>query len=227
MINSGLQIKTKSLKREMKYRGELLLTYWIDYPHFADLGDLMPVMSVNRFYCRRAHSYQRHLERVLFPQAVQQYCFSQEKGFPIRIWEATENFKVTEQDGCIVSIYIDRYEYTGGAHGNTVRSAQTWLLPKGRPVSLHELFACPQEESMEYLFRVIEAQIKREPEIYFENAGELARKNFNKENFYCTPGGLVVFYQQYDIAPYSSGIRRFLIPYGRCLCNPQNICFQL
>lgn len=217
-------MKTKTLKREMKYRGELLLTYRIDYPHFADSGNLM---SVNRFYCRRAHSYQRHLERVLFPKAVRQYCFSLEKGFPIQTWEAIEEFKITEQTDDNVSLYMDRYEYTGGAHGNTVRSAQTWILPKGRPVSLHELFACPQEESMQYLFRVIEAQIKREPEIYFENAVELAQKNFNEENFYCTPGGLVVFYQQYDIAPYSSGIRTFLIPYGRCLRSPQETCSRV
>lgn len=224
MKNSGLLVKTKTLEREMKYRGELLLTYRIDYPHFTGAENFMAVMSVNCFYSRRARSYQRHLERVLYPQAVRQYRFSQEKGFPTRAWEATEEFKVTEETDCIVSMYMDRYEYTGGAHGNTVESAQTWLLPKGEPVSLHGLFACPRKESMEYLFRIIEAQIKSQPEIYFENAGELARKNFNKQNFYCTPRGLVVYYQLYDIAPYSSGIRRFRIPYTGCIRNPSALC---
>ncbi len=224
MINRGIPIKTKTLKREMRCRGELLLTYRIDYPYFPQLGIVSPV---NHFYSRRASAYHRYLVQILFPQAVRQYCFSLEKGFPIQTWEAIQEFKVTEQTDDIASLYMDRYEYTGGAHGNTVRSAQTWLLPKGRPVSLHELFACPQEESMLYLFRVIEAQIKREPEIYFEDAVELAHKHFNNESFYCTPNGLVVFYQQYDIAPYSSGIRRFLIPYGRCLRSPRETCFQV
>lgn len=227
MINSGLSIKTKTFKREMRYRGERLLTYRIDYPYFTEMGNFTSVNLVNCFYCRRACGYQRYLERVLFSQAVRQYCFSKENDLPIQTWEAIKDFKVTKQTDDIVSLYMDRYEYTGGAHGNTVRNAQTWILPKGRPVSLHELFACPQEEFMEYLFRIIEAQIKREPEIYFEDAVELAHKHFNNESFYCTPNGLVVFYQQYDIAPYSSGIRKFLIPYGRCLRSPQETCLRV
>ena len=36
---------------------------------------------------------------------------------------------------------------------------------------------------------------------------------FNPEHFYLKPAGLVVYFQQYEIAPYSSGIPEFTIPY--------------
>lgn len=43
---------------------------------------------------------------------------------------------------------------------------------------------------------------------------------FNDDNFFTTPAGVTVFYQQYDIAPYASGIVEFTVPYGGCLADP-------
>jgi len=74
-----------------------------------------------------------------------------------------------------------------------------------------------------YLLGRIEQQIRRNPDIYFENYRELIDKNFHEENFYCEPRGIVIYYQLYDIAPYASGIRTFLIPYD-CFINPANLC---
>ena len=58
---------------------------------------------------------------------------------------------------------------------------------------------------------------------YFENYKELINKTFNPNSFYCTPEGISVYYQQYDIAPYSSGIREFLMPYTYCVKNPETL----
>ncbi|MEA4987263.1 MAG: RsiV family protein, partial [Anaerovorax sp.] len=70
-------------------------------------------------------------------------------------------------------------------------------------------------------------QIKKEPEIYFDDYETLVVETFNPKNFYCTPEGVVVYYLQYDIAPYSSGIREFLIPYGDCVIDPIKMCSYL
>ena len=56
-------------------------------------------------------------------------------------------------------------------------------------------------------------EIRRSEEgIYFEDAEMLAVRNFDPKNFYLTKEGVTVFYPLYTIAPYSSGIREFLIP---------------
>jgi hypothetical protein len=54
-------------------------------------------------------------------------------------------FKVTCLCGCIISLWFDRYEFTGGAHGNTVRTAQTWNLQSCVTLKLSELALCPSD----------------------------------------------------------------------------------
>lgn len=46
---------------------------------------------------------------------------------------------------------------------------------------------------------------------YFENYCELVLETFRLENYYIIPNGIVIYFQQYDIAPYSSGIPIFYI----------------
>ena len=49
--------------------------------------------------------------------------------------------------------------------------------------------------------------------IYFEDYCKLVLDSFNPEQFYLVPRGntydLVIYFQQYDIAPYSTGIPTF------------------
>ncbi|MFU2363539.1 MAG: RsiV family protein, partial [Clostridiales bacterium] len=36
-------------------------------------------------------------------------------------------------------------------------------------------------------------------------------ETINFDSYYLTPKGIVIYFQQYDIAPYSSGLPEFLI----------------
>jgi hypothetical protein len=71
---------------------------------------------------------------------------------------------------------------------------------------------------------LIEPEIAKNSDIFFPNYSALIRSTFDKNNFYLAPDGLIIFYQQYDIAPYSSGIREFLLPYDNCVENPLSLC---
>ncbi len=51
----------------------------------------------------------------------------------------------------------------------------------------------------------IEAQNAAGTGAYFDNYRELVPQTFNPAQFYLTPEGLTVYFQQYDIAPYASG----------------------
>jgi hypothetical protein len=48
----------------------------------------------------------------------------------------------------------------------------------------------------------------------YDDYKPLIIKNFDKSSFYLSPEGITIYYQQYDIAPYSSGIAEFTIPYS-------------
>ena len=58
----------------------------------------------------------------------------------------------------------------------------------------------------------IAKRIEEEGEsIFFPNYCQLTLETFRLENYYLTKQGLTVFFGQYDIAPYSSGIQTFII----------------
>lgn len=223
MGRSNVIAKKCVLCDKLKYNGETLLTYKIEFPEFTSSCYKMSVRKVNMFCLEKALEFQYYCETVLFDEAVQLYNDAIANGFPIRVFEAQLACEVTYLCSCIISVYFDRYEYTGGAHGNTIRTSETWNLRSYGLIELPQLVRClPDYKS--YVLAMVKAQIAKEPDIYFENYEELICENFNENSFYCTRRGIVLYYQQYDIAPYSSGIREFLIPYTCCVINPEKLC---
>ncbi|MCI2106585.1 MAG: DUF3298 and DUF4163 domain-containing protein [Intestinimonas sp.] len=220
---SPVSVKKNVIHHDLTHNGETLLTYKIEYPEFSASRFQACLLKLNRYYKSRALEFQQYCETALFSMAVEQYHAAMEHHFPVRTFEAMQVYEVTDQRACVLSVYFDRYEYTGGAHGNTIRTSQTWNLQTCGSYKLKQLVHCPPNYKT-YLLTKIEAQIQNNPELYFENYEELIAEAFDKDHFYCMPGGIVVYYQQYDIAPYASGIRGFLIPYGGCVINPERLC---
>lgn len=226
MEKNTLTASTIVIENDMKHNGETVLTYKIEYPAFKSSLYQMSLSVINRYYEAKALEYQSYLENELFGLAVEQYQESVKRDYPVRTFEALVVYQLTYAAGCILSLYFDRYEYTGGAHGNTTRYSQTWNLQKCRQLQLGELFGCGLDYR-EYIFEQAKAQIEKEPEFYFEDYGKLLAQTFNADSFYATPEGIVVYFQQYDIAPYASGIKEFLIPYTNCVRDPQKTCFVI
>jgi len=181
---------------------------------------------VNNYYKMKALEYQKYCRNELYHMAVEEYKNSIKNNFPVHVFEAMVVYKLTDNTACVISLYFDKYEYTGGAHGNTVRYSETWNLQKARLIKLRELFGC-QLDYKAYIFRIAVEEIQKDSSIYFENYEKLLVETFNENSFYCTPEGIIIYYQQYDIAPYSSGIREFLIPYTHCVMNPSEMCLIL
>lgn len=225
MQNFAVTYKTMLLEDTMKVNGTTVLTYQIKYPVFRAPIYQMSLSLINQYYKRKALEFQNYVKEKLYPMAVEQYRESIKNGYPIMVYEAMTVFQLTYNQACIISLYFDQYEFTGGAHGSTLRYSDTWNLQTYRRLKLNDLFICPGYQQM--IFRQIKAQIQKNPEIYFEDYEKLVVDTFNKNSFYCTPKGIIIYYQQYDIAPYSSGIREFLIPYSNCVRNPSEMCFRV
>lgn len=221
--NDRITVKEHIVEKKMEYRGKVILTYRISFPEFIVCRYDAALMAINKYYRCRARGFRGHVENDLYPLAQKQFQATNKDETPMPAYEVVSEFRVTCNDGCLLSLYTDQYEFTGGAHGNTLRIAQTWNLGGGGRVSLREFFA-PSFDYRTYLLEGIKEHIEKEPDLYFENYEELAAQNFNDENFYCTPQGLAVYYQQYEIAPYSSGIRVFVFPFSETVRSPQQFC---
>lgn len=211
-------IQENILQDDMYYKDQVVLKYRIKYPKFISDNKLIQkkVMELNILYTAKALIYRMNNIMKLYKMAVEEYEISMENNYPIRVYESVIDYNITYNHNYLISLYFDKYEYTGGAHGNTIRYSDTWDIVKGRELELYEFFPGMQNYE-EYILRMIDKQIaediKNGNNYYFEDYTQLVRENFNSENFYLEKDGIIIYYQQYEIAPYASGIRTFLIPY--------------
>lgn len=213
------EITNKILTDTMLHQDIPVLTYTIHYPHFITTCSHTSAMQVNNFYRYQSKQKEDYCRTVLYKDAVDQAMYATDNKFPFHSYEFLSTYQITYNENCVTSLFTDQYTYLGGAHGNTVRDSQTWDFQTGNQLSLSDFF--PNSPTFtDFIIEDINKQIterqKENPSTYFEDFPSLVRGNFNIEGFYVTPDGIVIYYQQYDIAPYSTGIPEFFFPFKDC-----------
>lgn len=214
----SINYETKALEQIKYFKNYPILEYKITYPHFQSSYFFRSTQKLNLYYLNRAKHFERYCRTVLYRMAVELAEEAIAKEYPVMKFEAIENFQITYNENCAVSLYFDRYLFTGGAHGTTERSADTWeLRGGGTKIALEELFP-PNYPVRQSVISDIIAEIEQQSnadEVYFSDFKQNVEDTFQAENYYITPQGVEIFFQQYDIAPYSSGILSFFIPYHK------------
>lgn len=208
------KIKTRTLEDILTYKNTVILTYKLEYAEIISSDCENGKNIFNNYNKKKACELENYILNVLYPQAVELYEYNVANGYPIMVYEIDLVYTVTYNENCIVSLYYDEYQFTGGAHGNTIRTSQTWDLNTGNMLDLCYFF--PNNPNyIVYILQNINTQMKEQIDsgqnYYFDNYCELVLETFKQENYYLTNEGIVIYFQQYDIAPYSSGILEFLI----------------
>lgn len=122
--------------------------------------------------------------------------------------DAQSGYRTTLLKCGLLSLRFENYRYWWhAAHGNTQVTSITLDLKDGREYRFSDLFA-PQSPYRKALTAIIRRQItERRITLLrpYEGVGP-------DEQYYLTETELVVYYQQYEYTPYSSGIPEFRIP---------------
>lgn len=109
----------------------------------------------------------------------------------------------------VLSFYIDYYQFSGGAHGITIRDTYNIKISSGENLQLKDLFNEGYDYTS-YINEEIRKEVNKYPENYFPG-----KEGFNgiKENqqFYINDGKLIIHFPYYEIAPYASGMPEFTI----------------
>ena len=228
MYNDNVAVGKMVLENDLFYRGRVILSYKIEYPQFHSEKYAKSVVQINKYYRSRALALENYYKNSLYYDAVEQAGNSEDPR-DIR-YEALVIFEVTYNRNCAVSLYIDKYEYTGGAHGMTIRYSDTWNIQIARKMQLCEFFA-PGVDYRAYTVQSVNEQIQMQidqgNDIFFENYSELIITNFSKEDFYLVKGGVTVYYQLYELAPYVAGILTFIIPFEYGCLMPAKVQIKL
>lgn len=217
MIAYNVTVKENVLKKDLYYKDHFIMTYTIKYPQFVSDKFKLFIRKLNLHYKAEASLFQRAQIAKLYQTAIDDYEYSVANGFPIRPYEVFVEYTVTYNQNCTLSLYFDRYEYTGGAHGMTYRKSDTWDLRKGRRMDLMDFFPGKKDFIKYVQLKInsqIEADLKENKGMFFEDYTTLVKENFHSNNFYLTDQGVVIYFQLYEIAPYVSGIQIFTLPFS-------------
>lgn len=199
-------------ENDLYYKNTVILKYVIKYPKI--INNTIGAIRFNRFNYEKAVRLKHYAETDLFNEAKELYDFNISNGYPTMVYEVVLDYTITYNQNSIVSLYSDEYIYSGGAHGITTRSSQSWNIILGKQISLNTLFNNDCNYVLNILKEIdsqIEEQIEDGSNQYFDNYCSLVLNTIDLNNFYLNPDYITIFFQQYDIAPYSSGIPTFNI----------------
>ena len=154
-----LKIINRILQKEMKYENTVVLKYHIEYPEIVMdwQQNRNGIKKFNDYNLKMALQTQQKAENELYKEAIELYKYNKENGYPQMMYELYREYQITLNQENAVSMYIDEYIFSGGAHGTTTRTSQTWNLMLGKMVELYELY--PNEQ---YFLLDILRKINRE-----------------------------------------------------------------
>ena len=118
-------IDMKEFKQSFEYNGNLILTLLIRYPLINIPNNKSAENNINNMINMQIKEYYNYVSTTLYNNAVEYYHDSQTNNFPFHVNEAIMEYNVTYNENCYLSLYKDKYQYTGGAHGNTIRNSYT------------------------------------------------------------------------------------------------------
>ncbi len=202
------------VEKNLYYKNHLILKYIIEYPRIVGNTYSYSIQKFNHFYQMKAMELKLYAEKDLFQDAKQIYDYNVSNNYPFFPYEFVVNYSVTYNQNSIISLYFDKYVYAGGAHGTTERVSRTWNMQNGTLITLCNLLHNDCSSVILILKDIvhqIESQISSGTGSYFENYASLVIENFNFEQFYLVDDNIAIYFQQYDIAPYSSGLPVFLL----------------
>ena len=125
-------------------------------------------------------------------------------------WVIEDSCETPHLSRWVVSISGKRYEYTGGAHGNTTFFNANFWIRNGRvePVRLGQIFK-PMYLRQERVEQLIRRELKAQKALWLK---DVTRKELLGGAFTFSKKGLEFHYHPYTVGLYTQGSFRVLLP---------------
>jgi len=153
-----------------------------------------------------------NFKNELWIESEEYLKLSDNEKWEIGKYEASTYYEVHYQKNDILSFSIFYYRYTLGAHGSVWQKAYNLNLITGEIISLLDIFR-GKKDYVEFINREIKRQIQLNLEEYFDR-GAVFQSISSNQPFYLVEDDVVIYFGLYEIAPYASGIKYFLVPFA-------------
>lgn len=211
-------VEEKRMERQFPFGETVLLTLEIFYPSIRLAQDCGAAARINRYYSYQADCFYRYVSEKLLGGALVEYRRAVRNGVPFRPYSAVMHYAVALNGECRLSTWTDRYTYTGGAHGSTLRVSDTWELQSGCYIELGRMFRGRTDVRRAVIGPLRQAarhRSREEPGLLFADYPARLEGYFNPRGFYLAPDALCLYYQPYEIGPGASGVVTFELPYAK------------
>src|SRR5699024_7934302 len=185
-----------------------ILSYRLDIPTFTNINNKELQKQLNQQIAKEILTFKHNI----FKEAKNASILADQNGWTFRPYEAVVTYKTTYNKHGILSFVLSYYQFTGGAHGLETWKSYNISLCKGSCITSKDLSKY-NKNYQQIIKQEIIRQIRKKQDIYFPDAEQkvLDTKDFL---FYISENVLVVYFPLYEIAPYSSGIQTFTIPFS-------------
>ncbi|MFC5404447.1 stalk domain-containing protein [Cohnella soli] len=119
------------------------------------------------------------------------------------------DYTITYNEKGKLSLYVDYYIYTGGAHGSTARTTYTFDLATGDLISLKDAAG----GNSDYV-NIINAKIKSDIKARGLGLIEPFKTIEPDRDYFLKHNGIVVYFGQYEYVPYAAGMPEFEVPFS-------------
>ena len=131
------------------------------------------------------------------------------KSMPERSWSYEHNYtqKATYCGDQYISFLTEEYTYEGGPHGYTETRGLVFATKTGEKVTLEQYLGRSRAELRTLLGDVVRNDLDARNVAYFEDELPAALATDDPYNYYIDQAGhAMLLFNQYEIAPYSSGL---------------------
>lgn len=201
-------VKTQKVTVTTRLDKEKLTNFNIDLkiPVITGMNNAAAQKSLNSQIADK----QIKLKNDMKPELADYVKFSKESGYPVNDFDLSSDYSVSYNQNDILSITATIYNYTGGAHGMTEQISYNIDLKTGKLITLKDIFKS-DSNYIKLINKEISKQIKANPDDFFTE-DDLGFKTIAADQpFYFNKGGITVYFQLYEIAPYAGGIKEFKI----------------
>jgi Protein of unknown function (DUF3298)/Deacetylase PdaC len=192
----------------------------VDYPRFSEAGSDKANALIREEYRSKVHDFRRGAEEV-FVEASKN---PRPENTPSYYVSSSVEISKTER---YVSLLVSEEFYTIGA-AHPLRARETYIFDRQekRLVTAPELFVA-SSSYLTLLSDISRAEFKKQARVAQEQGTEEAAIDTSKDNHGFDPvpsnfsrilpteNGLMVYFEVYQVGPYSSGLQEVLIPYEK------------
>lgn len=206
------QIIDKLLLSEVKADdGTILIENKFFYPQIENPTNDSVLAMLNKTFYDTAVANTTQFEKENKKTASEHYAMSKKDNLSFAPYSSGQKFDITYDKKNLFSMVTSSYEYTGGAHPNSVQTSTTYDLKTGKKVMLSELFTETQKDMDETLIKSFSALIDAKPDAFFPDAKATLKEHLSEVGYYLTDSGVAFYLNPYLISPYSSGVVGFTV----------------